>query len=118
MPNSPAVRLREPPPHFRREDTKNTKPEKKEIGWGDAWTWTAIDADTKLICSWLVSTRDAGAAYEFMQDLAGRLAHRVQLTTDGHRPYLNAVEAAFGTEIDYATLVKIYGRPSEPEKRR
>lgn len=97
---------------------RNVPADKKGIfGYGDVWTWVALDADTKLICSWQVSTRNAQAAYEFMQDLAGRLAHRVQLTTDGHRPYLNAVESAFGTEIDYAMLVKIYGRPSEPEKR-
>jgi IS1 family transposase len=97
---------------------RNVPAEKQGVfGYGDVWTWVALDADTKLVCSWLVSTRDAGSAYEFMQDLASRLANRVQLTTDGHRAYLYAVEAAFGTEIDYAMLVKIYGRPSEPEKR-
>lgn len=84
---------------------------------GDIWTWTAIDADSKLVLSWLVGSRDAGAAYEFMQDVASRLSHRVQLTTDGHRPYLEAVEAAFGTDIDYATLQKIYGNEPNPEKR-
>lgn len=72
-------------------------------------TWTAIDADTKLIASWLVGSRDAGSAYEFMQDVAGRLRHRVQLTTDAHKPYLSAVEDAFGADIDYAVLQKIYG---------
>jgi hypothetical protein len=67
-------------------------------GLGSVWTRTAIDADTKLIASWLVGSRDAGSAYEFMQDVAGRLRNRVQLTTDGHRPYLEAVEAAFGMD--------------------
>jgi IS1 family transposase len=76
-----------------------------------------VDADTKLTISYLVGMRDAGSAHEFMQDLANRLANRVQLTTDGHRVYLDAVESAFGSEIDYATLVKIYGTPSETEKR-
>ncbi|HVC60638.1 MAG TPA: DDE-type integrase/transposase/recombinase [Acetobacteraceae bacterium] len=82
---------------------------------GDLWTWTAIDADTKLIPSWLVSSRDGDAAKVFISDLAGRLANRVQLTTDGHRPYLEAVEEAFGADIDYAMLIKIYGEgPTSP----
>jgi IS1 family transposase len=92
---------------------KNASAEQKEKGWGDAWTWTAIDADTKLVPCWFVGTRDGGAAYHFMHDLAGRLANRVQLTTDGHKAYLNAVEDAFGCEIDYAMLVKIYGNVAE-----
>ena len=92
---------------------KNCPDAKKEIGGGDVWTWTAIDADTKLIPCWLVGKRDASYAYHFMHDLAGRLAHRVQLTTDGHKAYLNAVEDAFGAEIDYAMLVKIYGNAPE-----
>jgi IS1 family transposase len=96
---------------------KNASEEKKVKGWGDVWTWTAIDADSKLIPCWHVGTRDAGAAYEFMQDLASRLAHRVQLTTDGYRPYLQAVEEAFGSEIDYATLTKIYGEGPKTEAR-
>jgi IS1 family transposase len=79
------------------------------FGYGDVWTWVAMDADTKLIPSWLVGKRDAGCAHALIQDLAGRLAHRVQLTTDGNRVYLQAVEDAFGTEIDYAMLVKVYG---------
>jgi IS1 family transposase len=83
-----------------------------KFGYGDVWTWTAIDAETKLIVSWLVGGRDAGTAYAFVQDLAKRLAHRVQLTTDGHRAYLTAVEDNFGSEIDYAMLVKIYGSDS------
>jgi IS1 family transposase len=78
-------------------------------GAGDVWTWTAIDADSKLIVSYLVGGRDAEFASEFMQDVADRLANRVQLTTDGHAPYLGAVEDAFGNDIDYAMLVKIYG---------
>lgn len=88
---------------------KNASTKKKAQGWGDVWTWTAIDAETKLIPCWLVGNRDGEAAYEFMHDLAGRLAHRVQLTTDGHKPYLAAVENAFGGEVDYAQLVKIFG---------
>lgn len=84
---------------------------------GDVWTWTAIDADTKLIVSWLVGSRDADAAHAFMQDVADRLANRVQLTTDGHHAYLNAVENVFRGQIDYAMLVKIYGQPSTDEKR-
>ena len=78
---------------------------------GDVWTWTALDADSKLIVSYLIGGRDAGYAHEFMQDVAARLANRVQLTTDGHRAYLDAVEGAFGAEIDYAMLVKHYGAP-------
>ena len=85
---------------------------------GDTWTWTAIDADTKLVPCWYIGGRDAGAAYEFMTDLASRLAERVQLTTDGHYAYLNAVASTFGTDIDYAQLVKMYGPdPNEDEKR-
>lgn len=78
-------------------------------GAGDAWTWTAIDADTKLIAAWMIGPRDSGVAYDFMQDLAARLANRVQLTTDGLKAYLEAVEGAFGADIDYAQLVKLYG---------
>lgn len=93
---------------------KNVPEEKRGIlGYGDVWTWVAIDADTKLVPCWHIGRRDARAAYEFINDLSGRLAHRVQLTTDGHRPYLEAVEAAFGSQIDYAMLVKIYGKPQE-----
>ena len=92
---------------------KNTSAEKKAQGCGDCWTWTAIDPETKLIPCWFVGTRDGGAAYHFMHDLAARLASRVQLTTDGHKAYLNAVEDAFGAEIDYAMLVKIYGAAPE-----
>jgi len=84
---------------------------------GDVWTWVAIDADSKLICSWLVGKRDTGCATEFIQDLAGRLSNRVQLTTDGHKPYLTAVADGFGSDIDYAMLIKIYGKDAEGEKR-
>jgi len=80
-------------------------------GHGDVWTWTALDADTKLIVSWLVGDRDADSACAFMYDLKDRLANRVQLTTDGHKAYLVAVERAFEYDIDYAMLVKLYGSP-------
>ncbi len=79
-------------------------------GVGDTWTWIAIDADTKLIPSWHIGLRDATAAYAFINDLKDRLANRVQLTSDGHRPYLQAVEDAFGSEIDFSMLIKMYGR--------
>src|SRR5687767_15148001 len=78
-------------------------------GAGDTWTWTAIDADSKLIVSYLVGGRDAEYAMWFMDDLAARLANRVQLTSDGHRAYLEVVEGAFGADVDYAQLVKLYG---------
>lgn len=87
------------------------------FGYGDVWTWVAIDADTKLVPSWRVGPRDAGTAYELMMDLAGRLTDRVQLTTDGFKVYLNAVEDAFGADIDYATLQKVYGADPQAEKR-
>ena len=86
-------------------------------GAGDVWTWTAIDADSKLIISYLLGGRDGGYAAEFMNDVAARLAHRVQLTTDGHRAYLDAIEGAFGADVDYAQLIKLYGAASEGEKR-
>jgi IS1 family transposase len=88
-----------------------------QFGFGDVWTWVALCADTKLVVTWAIGTRGAGTAYEFMHDLAGRLANRVQLTTDGHRVYLQAVESAFGSEIDYAMLVKLYGNDRESEAR-
>ena len=84
---------------------------------GDVWTWVAIDADTKLVPSWHIGGRDGYIAEVFVRDLASRLANRVQITTDGHRPYLEAVETAFGADIDYAMLQKIYGPSSETEKR-
>jgi len=79
------------------------------IGDGDVWTWTALDADSKLIISWLVGSRDADAACSFMYDVRDRLTNRIQLTTDGHRAYLVAVERAFEYNIDYAMLIKMYG---------
>lgn len=87
------------------------------FGVGDVWTWTAICADTKLVPCWHVGPRNASAANRFMHDLAGRLANRVQLTTDGLKVYIEAVESAFGAGIDYSQLIKIYGQPPEAEKR-
>jgi IS1 family transposase len=88
------------------------------VGAGDTWTWTAIDADSKLIISWLVGARDGEYAMAFIDDLRARLANRVQLTSDGHRAYLEAVEAAFGADVDYAQLVKLYGASSDSAKGR
>jgi IS1 family transposase len=88
------------------------------FGVGDVYTWTAIDADTKLIPSWFVCTRGLDSAKLFISDLAGRLANRVQLTTDGHKAYLNAVGEAFQGEIDYAMLIKIYGDAPKEDRRR
>lgn len=89
------------------------------INSGDVWTWTALDADTKLLASFYVSDRSYGAAREFIADLADRLAHRVQLTSDGHKSYLQAIVDAFGNDIDYAILIKKYGNEggSSPERR-
>ncbi len=84
---------------------------------GDVWTWVAIDADTKLVPSWRVGDRSSETAIAFTDDLASRLANRVQITTDGHRAYLEAIEGSFGADVDYAMLVKIYGTPIEGEKR-
>ena len=87
-------------------------------GVGDVWTWTAICADTKLIASWMVGSRDGDAAKTFIADLAGRLANRIQLTTDGHKVYVDAVEEAFGAKVDYAMLIKLFGEgPSSPERK-
>jgi IS1 family transposase len=86
-------------------------------GAGDVWTWTAIDAETKVIVSWFVGNRDGETAHVFIDDLKSRLATRVQLTTDGHRVYLQAVEDVFGAAVDYAMLVKLYGAPQEGERR-
>lgn len=98
---------------------KNVPESKKgAFGYGDIWTWVAIDADTKLVPSFMVGRRDAATAKIFMNDLAERLANRVQLTTDGHRPYLMAVEDAFGGDIDYAMLIKIYGNPHATTDQR
>ncbi len=95
---------------------KNVAADKQgQFGYGDVWTWVAIDADSKLAASWLVGDRSAASAFALMDDLSPRLAHRVQLTTDGHRVYLDAVESAFGAGIDYSMLVKIYGADRESE---
>jgi len=84
-----------------------TKKEEQHVG--DAWTWVGMDADSKLVISWLVGNREAECADKFMRDVAGRLKHRVQLTTDGHKPYLKAISDAFDDDIDYARLIKTYG---------
>lgn len=86
----------------------NATPEQKAEGWGDVWTWTALCPDTKLIVCWLVGNRGMQSAYHFMQDLSERLTNRVQLTTDGHKPYLAAVESAFGSEVDYGQSIKVF----------
>ena len=86
-------------------------------GAGDIWTWVGLDADTKLVASWHVGSRDSEAAMTFIDDLASRLASRVQLTSDGHKPYLEAIEGAFGANIDYAMLVKVYGAAPEGQRR-
>ncbi len=97
---------------------KNLPPEKRGIfGYGDVWTWVAICADTKIVPCWLVGGRDAEFANFFIQDLSERLANRVQLTSDGHHAYLDAVERAFGADVEYAMLVKMYGTAPEAEKR-
>jgi IS1 family transposase len=97
---------------------KNATPEQKSEGWGDVWTWVGIDADTKLVVSYLVGGRDGWWARDFMEDCSSRIRNRVQLTTDAHRAYLEAVEGAFGGDIDYAMLHKIYGAPTDEEQRR
>lgn len=91
---------------------------RKDLAYGDTWTWTAIDADSKLIVSWLVGGRDSDYAIAFMDDLRDRLENRVQLTSDGHKAYLEAVEGAFGGDVDYAMLVKMYGAAPESAKGR
>jgi len=99
---------------------RNVAPEHVGVlGHGDIWTWVAICADTKLVPTWHVGLRDAGHATIFMNDLARRLRNRIQLTTDGHKAYLRAVESAFGSDIDYSMLVKLYGEPKgAPQERR
>jgi IS1 family transposase len=89
---------------------KNVPEDKQgQWGYGDVWTYTALDADTKLMVSWMIGKRDATNARVFMEDVAYRVNGRIQLTTDGHRCYIDAVEGAFGADIDYAMLVKVYG---------
>ena len=94
------------------------KAKRQDMAYGDTWTWTAIDADSKLMISWFVGGRDGDYALAFMDDLKSRLANRVQLTSDGHKAYLEAVEGAFGGDVDYAQLVKLYGASSESAKGR
>jgi len=89
---------------------KNVPKGKEGLGYGNVWTWVALDTETKLVPTWLVSTRSAEAAVEFVSDLCKRLRSRIQLTTDGYLGYEDAVERAFGGEVDYAQLVKIYGK--------
>lgn len=89
----------------------------KVPGAGDVWLWVALDADSKLVLSHRLGDRGAGTAHEFMQDVAARLRNRIQLTSDGHRVYLDAVEDAFGADVDYAMLQKVYGEDPQPEKR-
>ena len=98
---------------------KNVPQDKKGVfGYGDVWTFTAIDADSRLVPTWHIGRRDIENATAFMEDLAGRLRNKVQLTTDGHRMYLEAVESAFGGDVDFSQLVKIYGKsPQESETR-
>lgn len=103
---------------FCRAKNRNVPEEHRgESGWGDIWTWVAHDPDTKLVSTWLVGQRDADCAIRFLNDLAGRLRNRVQLTTDGHGPYLPAVESAFGIDVDYAMLVKFYGMDPNEERK-
>jgi IS1 family transposase len=97
---------------------KNLKMEQVQAGFGSVWTWTAIDADSKLIITYMLGDRGAETAHAFMKDVASRISNRIQLTTDGHRVYAEAVENAFGSEVDYAMLVKVYGASNDnPESR-
>ncbi len=101
--------------HCKQRNVATAKAAPEEAGY--IWTWTALEAETKLIVSYLVGGRDAGYAAAFMEDVASRLANRVQLTTDAHRAYLDAVEGAFGADVDYAMLVKLYGESPHPPGR-
>ena len=96
---------------------KNTSIEKKAHGWGDCWTWTALDADTKLMISFRLGDRTLATAYDFMHDVADRVANRIQLTTDGHKVYIEAVESAFNLDVDYAMLNKVYHANPEGQTR-
>ena len=98
---------------------KNATDEQKEmLGWGDVWTWVSIDAETKLVPCWHVGSRNPTAANAFIQDLADRMANRIQLTSDGYHFYLEAVEKAFGSDIDFAMLVKAYGQAEQKNEVR
>jgi IS1 family transposase len=97
---------------------KNVPPEHEgEWGFGDVWTWVALDSESKLVPSYLIGRRDVMDAYRFLTDLAGRLTHRIQLSTDGYKPYVTAVEGAFGADVDYAQIVKIWGSPEDHIRR-
>jgi len=96
---------------------KNVTPEQEANGWGDVWTWVALDADTKLCVTYYVGDRSKVSAFNFMTDAANRIVGRPQVTTDAYRPYLQAIEDAFGTDVDYAQLHKIYGAPTPDESR-
>lgn len=96
---------------------KNVTLEQKAAGWGDVWTWVAIDADTKLVVSYLVGGRSTGWAIDFMQDCRERIIGNPQITTDAHKPYLKAVEEAFGGDANYATMHKVYGYTEAPDSR-
>jgi IS1 family transposase len=96
---------------------KNVPEERIADKWGDCWTWTGMDADSKLMISWRLGPRDLATAYDFIDDLKSRLATRVQLTTDGLKLYLGPVEAAFAGDVDYAMLVKVFGAPGAHETR-
>jgi IS1 family transposase len=100
-----------------KEKNRTEEIAKKNPAAGDVWLWTAVDADTKLVPAWMLGNRDGRTARRFVSDLASRLSHRVQITTDSHRPYLQAVEDAFGGDVDYAMLHKVYGFPMEHETR-
>lgn len=99
------------------KDKNVPKDKKDKFGYGDVWTFTAICADSKLVPSWHIGKRDYFTAYEFMMDLQSRLKNRIQLTTDGHKMYAQAVDDVFGSDIDYSQLIKLYGQPTENEKR-
>jgi len=102
---------------FVRAKQKNVSEEKMAEGWGDVWTWTALDADSKLMVSYHIGQRGLSWAKKFMEDVALRVNSRVQITTDGHRAYLEAIEGAFGMDVDYAVLIKLYGNPTNPDSR-
>jgi IS1 family transposase len=96
---------------------KNLTPEQRAQGAGSVWTWTALDADSKLILSYFCGGRDASIAHDFIQDLASRVTTKIQITSDGNRLYAEAIEGAFGADVAYAMLIKLYGNPANPETR-
>ena len=102
---------------FCKEKNRTEEIAKKHPDSGDVWLWVAVDADTKLVPAWMLGQRDFGTATAFVTDLASRLSNRVQITTDGHRPYVEAIENAFGMEVDYSILQKLYGSPMEHDTR-